>query len=46
VQTIPKGIAPDLRAVVSGIAARERELIQLCTQPDFSIEKLASALNT
>jgi len=29
---------------VSEIAARERELVKLCAQPDFSVEKLVSAL--
>lgn len=44
VQTIPKGKASNLPAVVSEIAARERDLIGLCTQPDFSVEKLVNAL--
>ena len=44
VQTIPKGNASQLPAVVSEIAARERELVQLCAQPDFSVEKLVTAL--
>lgn len=44
VQTIPKGKASELPAVVSEIAARERDLIGLCAQPDFSVEKLVNAL--
>jgi len=44
VQTIPKENAPELPGVVSEIAVRERELIRLCTQPAFSIEKLVTAL--
>jgi len=44
VQTIPKANASELPAVVSEIAARERELVKLCAQPDFSVEKLVSAL--
>jgi len=44
VHTIPKGKALDLPAVVSEIALRERELIGLCAQADFSVERLAAAL--
>lgn len=44
VQTIPLETAAGLPAVVSQIVARESELIRLCTQPDFSIEKLVRAL--
>ncbi len=44
VQKIPKENASELPGVVSEIAARERELIRLCTQPAFSIEKLVTAL--
>src|SRR5665213_3637475 len=44
VQTIPKGNASELPRVVSEIAERERELIRLCAQPAFSIEKLVTAL--
>jgi 4-hydroxy-4-methyl-2-oxoglutarate aldolase len=44
VQTIPKENASELPKVVAEIASRERELIRLCAQPDFSAEKLISAL--
>jgi 4-hydroxy-4-methyl-2-oxoglutarate aldolase len=44
VQTVPVEIASELPGVVSEIAARESELIRLCEQPDFSIEKLVTAL--
>jgi regulator of RNase E activity RraA len=44
VQTVPKGNASALPAIFSEIAGRERELIQLCKQPDFSVEKLVDAL--
>jgi regulator of RNase E activity RraA len=44
VQKIPFETAADLPRVVAEITARERELIRLCMQPDFSIEKLADAL--
>jgi 4-hydroxy-4-methyl-2-oxoglutarate aldolase len=44
VQTIPKENASELPGVVSEISTRERELIRLCTQPTFSIEKLVTAL--
>jgi 4-hydroxy-4-methyl-2-oxoglutarate aldolase len=44
VQTIPCEIAGELPEAVSEIAARERELIELCTGPDFSIQKLTNAL--
>jgi 4-hydroxy-4-methyl-2-oxoglutarate aldolase len=44
VQTIPKENASELPRVVSEIASRERDLMRLCAQPDFSAEKLVSAL--
>jgi 4-hydroxy-4-methyl-2-oxoglutarate aldolase len=44
VQKIPMETAAGLPAVVAEIAARESELIKLCTEPDFSIEKLVAAL--
>jgi 4-hydroxy-4-methyl-2-oxoglutarate aldolase len=44
VQKIPLEIAAELPEIVSEIAARERELIRLCAQPDFSIEKLVTVL--
>jgi 4-hydroxy-4-methyl-2-oxoglutarate aldolase len=44
VQKIPIEIAEDLPGVVEQIRAREGELIELCNQPDFSIERLAAAL--
>ena len=44
VQTIPKENASELPRVVSEIASRERDLMRLCAQPDFSVEKLISAL--
>jgi regulator of RNase E activity RraA len=44
VQTIPKENVSELPKVVAEIASRERELIRLCAQPDFSAEKLISEL--
>jgi 4-hydroxy-4-methyl-2-oxoglutarate aldolase len=44
VQTIPQENASELPRVVSEIASRERDLMRLCAQPDFSAEKLVSAL--
>ena len=44
VQTIPIETAAELPGVVSDIENRERELIRLCTQTDFSIETLVTAL--
>ena len=44
VQTIPKQIAGQLQTAVSEIAAREGELIRLCTHPSFSLEKLTAEL--
>jgi regulator of RNase E activity RraA len=44
VQTIPIETAAKLPGVVSGIEAREGELIRLCKRSDFSIEKLVEAL--
>jgi len=44
VQTIPKENASELPRVVSEIASRERDLMRLCAQPEFSAEKLVSAL--
>ena len=44
VQNVPVETASELPRVVSEIAARESELIRLCTESDFSIEKLVTAL--
>jgi regulator of RNase E activity RraA len=44
VHKVPLEIAPDLPAAVAQIVEREAKLIELCNQPDFSIEKLAAAL--
>ncbi|HWF11227.1 MAG TPA: RraA family protein [Bryobacteraceae bacterium] len=44
VQKIPLEIAPEIPGAVARIAARERELIGLCTDPAFSIEKLKALL--
>ena len=44
VQAVPMEAAAELQHLVTGIAARESELIRLCTRPGFSIEKLVAAL--
>ncbi len=46
VQAVPVEIAGELPRAVSEIIAHEGELIRLCRQPDFSIEKLAAALRS
>jgi regulator of RNase E activity RraA len=46
VQNIPLEKAAELPGVVSEIAAREEELIRLCTRPDFTIKKLVTALQS
>jgi 4-hydroxy-4-methyl-2-oxoglutarate aldolase len=45
VQTIPISIAEDLPKAVKCVLDRERELIQFCESPDFSLEKLIAILN-
>jgi len=42
---VPVEIAPDLPGVVSQIAERERQLVELCRQPHFSIEQLRLAVH-
>lgn len=44
VQTIPLEIAADLPGVVAGIASQETELIELCNDPSFSVDKLRALL--
>jgi 4-hydroxy-4-methyl-2-oxoglutarate aldolase len=44
VQIIPPEIADLLPAAVAGISAHEAALIEMCQSPDFSLEKLAAAL--
>ncbi len=44
VQSVPKEIAGKIPAVARQIAARERELIDLCQSKDFSPEKLRAAI--
>jgi regulator of RNase E activity RraA len=44
VQKIPLEIAPEIPKAVSRIAARESELIALCNDPAFSIERLKALL--
>jgi 4-hydroxy-4-methyl-2-oxoglutarate aldolase len=46
VQAIPIETASELPRVVAEITARESELIRLCTQPGFSIEKLVAELQS
>jgi regulator of RNase E activity RraA len=45
VQKIPLEIAAEIPGAVERVAARERELIALCNDPAFSIEKLKELLN-
>jgi 4-hydroxy-4-methyl-2-oxoglutarate aldolase len=44
VQMVPTEIADRLPAAVARISAHEAALIELCQSPDFSVEKLAAAL--
>lgn len=44
IHSIPAEIADQLPEAVAKIEAREAELIRLCNQPDFNIEKLRAAL--
>jgi regulator of RNase E activity RraA len=44
VQSIPLDIAGRVPAVAERIIAREQELIALCNSPDFSLEKLRTAV--
>jgi 4-hydroxy-4-methyl-2-oxoglutarate aldolase len=46
VQKIPLEAVNDLPRLVDEIRAHERQLIHLCEQPDFSIDKLIAALRT
>lgn len=46
VQSVPKEIVAELPAAAARIMAREAELIDLCHQPDFSIDRLAAALRS
>jgi 4-hydroxy-4-methyl-2-oxoglutarate aldolase len=45
VQTIPMSIAEQLPKAVKCVLDRERELVQFCVSPDFSLEKLIAILN-
>lgn len=44
VQNVPVEIAAEIPNAVARIAARERELIQLCNDPGFSLERLQARL--
>jgi hypothetical protein len=44
VQSIPLEIATQVPAVAARIAAREQALIALCRSPEFSLERLRSAI--
>jgi 4-hydroxy-4-methyl-2-oxoglutarate aldolase len=44
IHEVPFAVADRLAATVAGINRREAELIALCMQPDFTIQKLENAL--
>jgi 4-hydroxy-4-methyl-2-oxoglutarate aldolase len=44
VHTIPLEIASEIPKVAAGLVAEERDLIELCRAPSFSLEKLAARL--
>jgi len=44
IQSVPLEIAPRIPAVAAEIMAKEQELIRLCRAPDFSLEKLRTAV--
>jgi regulator of RNase E activity RraA len=44
VQSVPIEIAPQIPEIAARIAAKERELIALCSAPEFSVEKLRAAV--
>jgi regulator of RNase E activity RraA len=44
VVSIPHDIAALIPEVASGIRAKEREIIDLCQSPEFSLEKLLQAV--
>ena len=44
VVSIPLDIAARIPEVASGIRAKEREIIELCQSPEFSLEKLVQAV--
>ena len=46
VVSIPLDIAARIPEVASGIRAKEREIIDLCQSPEFSLEKLLQAVQT
>jgi 4-hydroxy-4-methyl-2-oxoglutarate aldolase len=46
VVSIPLDIAERIPEVASGIRAKEREIIDLCQSPEFSLEKLLQAVQT
>lgn len=46
VQTVPLDIAAKVPAVAAQIAAKEQALIQLCHSPEFTLEKLRSAVGS
>ena len=41
---IPKDIAADIPEAVIGVEAREKEMIDLCQSPDFTVDKLRDQL--
>jgi regulator of RNase E activity RraA len=46
VVSIPHDIAERIPEVASGIRAKEREIIDLCQSPEFSLEKLLQTVQT
>jgi 4-hydroxy-4-methyl-2-oxoglutarate aldolase len=44
VQTIPLEIASEIPQVAARLLAEEHELIELCRDPGFSLEKLAAKI--
>jgi regulator of RNase E activity RraA len=46
VVSIPHDIAASIPELASGIRAKEREIIDLCQSPEFSLEKLLKAVQT
>jgi 4-hydroxy-4-methyl-2-oxoglutarate aldolase len=46
VLSIPRQIAPELASVARELIQNERVVIDLCASPDFTIEKLRTAIET
>ncbi len=44
VQSVPLDIVPQIPAVAARLLDRERALIDLCRSPDFSVDKLKTAV--